>query len=170
MSNSILNIFLNKKMWLALVLATSVSACSDHEEVLAIDRVDEAAKLAIENAPVAEKIEFPVSTVAAAPVVAMPATDEMTDASADAVPTEDLAVDVGAQLYNAQCSACHANGLLNAPKYGDTAAWAPRITQGIDTLTSHSANGYNQMPAQASATVTEVQIRAAVEYMVDAAS
>ena len=30
--------------------------------------------------------------------------------------------------------ACHATGAAGAPKFGDKAAWAPRIKQGIDTL------------------------------------
>ena len=47
---------------LIMVLGVSVSACSggeEHEEVMAIDRVDEAAALAIKNAPPAEEMEFP---------------------------------------------------------------------------------------------------------------
>ena len=58
-------------MALIVALGVSVSACSggeEHEEVLAIDMVDEAAELARENAPEAEDMEFPET----AP---MPATD-----------------------------------------------------------------------------------------------
>jgi len=47
---------------LIVALGVSVSACSggeEHEEVMAIDRVDEAAELAIKNAPPAEEMEFP---------------------------------------------------------------------------------------------------------------
>ena len=47
---------------LIMALGVSVSACSggeEHEEVMAIDRVDEAAALAIKNAPPAEEMEFP---------------------------------------------------------------------------------------------------------------
>ncbi|MAE39410.1 MAG: cytochrome c5 family protein [Psychrobacter sp.] len=84
--------------------------------------------------------------------------------------SEDLAVNVGAELYNKQCMACHATGLLNAPKFGDAEAWAPRIEKGVETLTTHSAEGFNQMPAQAYNGVTEDQIRAAVEYMIAEAS
>ena len=49
-------------MALIVALGVSVSACSggeEHEEVLAIDMVDEAAELARENAPEAEEMEFP---------------------------------------------------------------------------------------------------------------
>ena len=57
-----------------LALGAGVSACSggeEHEEVLAIDRVDEAAELAIKNGPPAQEMEFPET----AP---MPATDAAT--------------------------------------------------------------------------------------------
>ena len=40
----------------------------------------------------------------------------------------------GEQVYANRCAACHEAGVLNAPKIGDTAAWAPRISQGLDTL------------------------------------
>lgn len=167
---------------LVMTLGVSLSACSSEheEEILAVDRVDQAADIARQLAPEAEEMDFPET----APVVV--ADTDMADADAQgtevtatadvpaddagAAGAEDLAVNVGAELYNNQCMACHATGLLNAPKYGDAAAWAPRIEKGLDTLTMHSAKGFNQMPAQATNGVTEDQIHAAVEYMVDAAS
>ncbi len=165
-------------LWTALVVSVgiSMSACSgDSHEVVATERVDEAARIAIANAPEPEDFEFAeTAPMAVTPAVAdVDADAEATDmvaADTTAEASADLAVDVGANLYNTQCMACHASGLLNAPKYGDAAAWAPRIAKGIDTLTDHSANGFNQMPAQAVNGVTEDQIRSAVEYMVDAAS
>src|SRR5262245_9193090 len=33
----------------------------------------------------------------------------------------------GEQVFQAQCTACHATGAVGAPKLGDEAAWAPRI-------------------------------------------
>lgn len=67
---------LNNTLWIALMLSfgIGVSACGGGEhEVMAVDKVDEAAKLAIENAPEAEKFDFPV---APAP---MPATEVAAD-------------------------------------------------------------------------------------------
>ncbi|UJF19382.1 cytochrome c5 family protein [Vibrio sp. SS-MA-C1-2] len=52
----------------------------------------------------------------------------------------------GEQVYNTFCVACHSTGAAGAPKMGDTAAWAPRIAQGMDTLTQHALNGFNAMP------------------------
>lgn len=167
---------INRALWMALTVTVGVgiSACSgESEEVHAVDRVEEAAALARENAPEAEVLEFaettPMPAAEADPTADMPA-EEAIVAEAAAAPAEDLAVNVGEELYNKQCMACHATGLLNAPKYGDAAAWAPRIEKGLDTLTMHSAQGFNQMPAQATNGVTEEQVHAAVEYMVNAAS
>ena len=83
---------------------------------------------------------------------------------------EVLAADAGAKLYEAQCKMCHAQGLLEAPKYGDTAAWSARITKDKETLYSHSAKGFNKMPAQAINGVTEAQVHAAVDYMLASVS
>ena len=40
----------------------------------------------------------------------------------------------GEQVFAAQCTACHTAGALGAPKFGDAAAWAPRIKTGFDAL------------------------------------
>lgn len=178
---------LSTALWTTLVLALgiSISACSSEPEagaeageILAVDRVDQATDIARQLAPEAEDMKFPET--APVPVAeATPATGDMAvaadgvegaPAAAATAATEDLAVDVGAELYNKQCMACHANGLLNAPKYGDAAAWAPRIAKGKETLYTHASNGFNQMNAQVNAEVTEEQVHAAVDYMVAAAS
>lgn len=160
---------------LMITFGAGISACSGEskEEILAVDRVDQAADIARQLAPKPEDMAFPET----APVVAadtttddMATTDTTETAVAEAPATEDLAVNVGAELYNKQCMACHANGLLNAPKYGDAAAWAPRIAKGKETLYTHAAKGFNQMNAQANAEVSEEQVHAAVDYMVAAAS
>ena len=169
----------------AVTLGVSVSACSNDKEaaaksgeVLAVDRVDAAAELARKNGPKAEDMVFeqtaPMPAAEGEAVAtAEPEVAESTDTKTDAAAPEMVAVSAGGEgeaLYNTQCMACHATGLLNAPKYGDAAAWAPRIAQGKDTLYLHSAKGFNQMPAQATNGVTEDQIHAAVDYMVAAAS
>lgn len=48
----------------------------------------------------------------------------------------------GADTYQAVCSACHGAGIGGAPKFGDRAAWAPRIAQGKATLYQHALNGF----------------------------
>ena len=81
-----------------------------------------------------------------------------------------LAADAGAKLYETNCKVCHEGGLLNAPKYGDKAAWEPRLAKGTETLHMHSAKGFNKMPAQATDKVSEAQVYAAVDYMIEAVS
>lgn len=87
-------------------------------------------------------------------------------------PTEPevLAADAGAKLYESNCQVCHTAGLLNAPKYGDSAAWAARLTKDKETLYMHSAKGFNKMPAQAVNGVSEAQVKAAVDYMLASVS
>lgn len=80
----------------------------------------------------------------------------------------------GEQVYSTTCVACHGSGLAGAPKFGDHAAWAPRIAQGNDTLHQHAIQGYTGkagvMPAKGGmTTVTDASIMAAVDYMVSKA-
>ncbi len=73
----------------------------------------------------------------------------------------------GAQVYQSVCSMCHAAGLAGAPKYGDKAAWKPRIAQGLATLHEHAVKGIRTMPPKGgSATLSDAQVAAAVDYMV----
>lgn len=116
----------------------------------------------------------PEAPVEAEPVVEAETTKvpevEAEAVSPEAAEPEVLAADAGAVLYEKQCKVCHEKGLLAAPVFGDKEAWTPRIAQGIDTLHMHSAKGFNKMPAQANAEVSEAQVHAAVDYMVAAAS
>jgi len=41
---------------------------------------------------------------------------------------------------------CHGAGVLNAPKFGDKAKWAPLIAEGQVTLTAHAYFGVRAMP------------------------
>lgn len=51
-----------------------------------------------------------------------------------------------AKVYDTSCKLCHANPASGAPQSGDTAAWAPRVAQGTDSLLDHSINGFKGMP------------------------
>lgn len=54
----------------------------------------------------------------------------------------------GENTYKQVCAACHGSGVLNAPKFGDKAKWAPLIAEGQVTLTAHAYVGVRQMPAK----------------------
>lgn len=48
--------------------------------------------------------------------------------------------------YDKSCKVCHATGAAGAPKTGDAAAWAPRMSKGMDTLVAAVNTGLNAMP------------------------
>jgi cytochrome c5 len=75
----------------------------------------------------------------------------------------------GEQVYGAVCTACHGTGNLNAPKFGDTAAWAPRLPQGFETLLTHALKGKGAMPAQGGGDFSDLEIGRAVVYMANKA-
>ena len=84
------------------------------------------------------------------------------------------AVDLaGEAVYNQACVACHGAGVAGAPKFGDKAAWAPRIAQGMDTLHQHALNGFQGksgfMPPKGGRTdFTDQSVMNGVDYMVAA--
>ena len=94
-------------------------------------------------------------------------------APAPAEAPAQMAADMsGEEVYTTACSACHAAGIAGAPKFGDAAAWAPRIGQGMDTMVSHAINGFQgkagYMPPKGGRTdLSDEAVRSAVEYMVD---
>jgi cytochrome c5 len=71
----------------------------------------------------------------------------------------------GEDVFKAQCTNCHTAGMLGAPKFGDAAAWGPRIAQGADKLLEHALKGFNAMPAQGGGDFSELEVHRAVVYM-----
>ncbi|SOE63535.1 Cytochrome c5 [Burkholderia sp. OK233] len=76
----------------------------------------------------------------------------------------------GKALYQQVCQACHAAGVLNAPKFGDKEAWAARLKDPIDTVYNYALHGKGAMPAKGgSTTASDADVKAAVDYMISAA-
>ena len=76
----------------------------------------------------------------------------------------------GKGTYEQACSVCHASGVAGAPKFGDKAAWAPRIATGADALHNSALKGKNAMPPKGgSVALPDADVVAAVDYMVKAA-
>jgi cytochrome c5 len=71
----------------------------------------------------------------------------------------------GVTIFNTVCGACHNTGAAGAPKIDDKAAWAPRLAQGKDALIKSVTNGKNAMPAKGGATLSDVEIKNVVEYV-----
>ena len=86
----------------------------------------------------------------------------------DAAATAAAGAKSGEQVYNSNCVACHGTGAAGAPKLGDTAAWAPRIAAGMDSLLANATNGLKAMPPKGLCmTCSEAELQGAVEYMVN---
>src|SRR6201996_9617234 len=74
----------------------------------------------------------------------------------------------GEEVYKAVCSACHASGAAGAPKFTNTADWAPRIAQGFDTLWHTALTGKGAMPPRGGTSpddYSDYEIGLAVAYM-----
>ena len=73
----------------------------------------------------------------------------------------------GKKTYDTACMACHATGAANAPKFGDKAAWAPRIKTGAEALYASSLKGKGAMPPKGgNAALADADVKAAVDYIV----
>jgi cytochrome c5 len=105
-------------------------------------------------------------TTPAATAVAPPAAPA---AAPPAAPQTAAAGAAGEALYKQTCFVCHAAGVAGAPKFGDKAAWAPRIAQGVPVLFQSAIKGKNAMPPKGGSSASDQDVRAAVEYMVNAA-
>ena len=76
----------------------------------------------------------------------------------------------GKEVYNQACAMCHVPGLANAPKFGDKAAWEPRIKTGRDAMMTAVLKGKGAMPAKGgNPKLTDEQIGAALDFMLAAA-
>ena len=72
----------------------------------------------------------------------------------------------GKQIVEAVCAACHTTGALNAPKMGDTAAWAPLIKEGHAHLTETAIKGIRQMPPKGgNPQLTDIEVSRAVAFI-----
>jgi cytochrome c5 len=72
----------------------------------------------------------------------------------------------GKPVYASNCAACHDAGVAGAPKPGDKAAWAARVSQGYATLFDHALNGIRGMPAKGgNADLPDADLGHAVAYL-----
>ena len=105
---------------------------------------------------------------AAAAVAALAAVPQTAAAPAAGAQSAD-ASQAGKALYTQVCQACHAAGVLNAPKFGDKAAWAERLKEPMDTVYGYALHGKGAMPPKGGSTASDADVKAAVDYMVSAA-
>ena len=153
---------------LMLALGLTMSACSKHESAESKPTEEIAAQqgeIARANHP------LPVASQPASFVPPTAASAAATTTTATATP---VSADAGEKLFGSVCTTCHTAGLMGAPKFGDKAAWTPRIAQGKDTLYKHAIGGYQGkagvMPAKGGSQASDDEVKAAVDYMVSKAS
>ncbi|ARP83824.1 cytochrome c5 family protein [Bordetella genomosp. 8] len=114
---------------------------------------------------------------AAAPAAAQPAApapapqaQAQAPAAAPAAAQQAAVNPAGEKLYKTTCFACHGAGVAGAPKFGSKADWDKYIQTGMDTMVKTAITGKGAMPPKGgAANASEADIRAAVEYMVQAA-
>ena len=100
--------------------------------------------------------------------VAAPADTAGSEAAAAAAPAVD---EVAERIYKQFCFACHMTGVAEAPKTGDTEAWAPRAATGFDALYKTVLNGKGAMPARAGFPhLSDEELKAGIRYLLAAAN
>jgi cytochrome c5 len=119
-----------------------------------------------------EKRLSPVGQVATDAPATAAAPAAVMVAMAPAAPAAAPKVD-GKAIYEQACAMCHGAGIAGAPKFGDKAAWAPRIKQGAAVLHDHALKGFTgkagMMPAKGGRMdFSDDQVKAAVDHMVAA--
>ncbi|MBQ0958393.1 cytochrome c5 family protein [Ideonella sp. 4Y11] len=72
----------------------------------------------------------------------------------------------GPTVYNQNCAMCHVPGLANAPKFGDKAAWAPRLETGRDALLASALKGKGAMPPKAgNPKLSDEEVASALDHL-----
>jgi cytochrome c5 len=139
------------------ILAKVISANTQEKHVLA----DPAVKAAVADriAPVGKIAVAGQDNSALAP---------QAGGQAAAAPAADLP---GEEVYNMACVACHGAGVAGAPKFGDAAAWGPRIAKGEATLHKHGIEGFQgdagfMPPKGGRVDLSDQSVINAVDYMI----
>lgn len=124
-----------------------------------------------QGAPAQAAAPAPAATVAAAPAAAPAPAPVAAAAPAPAAAAAPAAAsaDTGKKVYEQVCAACHAAGVAGAPKFGDKAAWAPRLKEGMDVVHNYALKGKGVMPPKGGYAGPDADVIAASDYMANAA-
>ena len=72
----------------------------------------------------------------------------------------------GREIYDENCSVCHNEGKLGAPKIGDKALWKPLIAQNFDVLVEQTVNGAHHPKNGGCEHCTTGEVIDAIKYIV----
>ena len=153
---------------------TDVSTSSDAEGSGVLSRIKPVGEVLIEPASGGKSAEAGGASAKGAKAAAAPAASAAAPATTPAAPATSVAAAAaasakpdGKKIYDTTCTACHGAGVAGAPKFGDKAAWAPRIKLGIDALHASALKGKGAMPPKGgNVTLPDADVIAAVDYMV----
>ncbi len=126
----------------------------------------------LSDVEIGRAVQYMMNSGADKPIVAEPASAPApaAPAPASAAPAAGAAKPDGKKIFESTCVVCHGAGVAGAPKFGDKAAWAPRIKTGIDTLYQVALTGKGAMPPKGgNKDLPDADVKAAVDYMVAAA-
>jgi cytochrome c5 len=132
----------------------------------------------LSDAEIKRAIDYMLKSGSATPVpggaaAAAPAAAVAAVATPAAAPAAAAATD-GKKIFDTTCAVCHTTGVAGAPKFGDKAAWAPRIAQGVSVLYTHALGGFQgkagvMPPKGGNTSLPDADVKAAVDYMAAAA-
>ncbi len=127
------------------------------------------AQVAKRLAPAAQLVVDP-NAPAPSPTAAATPAPAVASVAIPAAPGRAPSAASGKATFDAVCGVCHGTGVAGAPKFGDKAAWAPRIKTGIEALHASALKGKGAMPAKGgNPALADADVKAAVDYMVAAA-
>lgn len=73
----------------------------------------------------------------------------------------------GQKVVETMCAACHKQGVLQAPRLGNSVDWRPRLAKGEKTLLDHALHGFNAMPPKGgNPALSDQQVVDAARYMI----
>lgn len=163
-----------KQLVLPACIAIVLAACGSEEP--AATTTTQAAAPAVSSAQSTAEATQPdtADEQAVQPAETAAKTDQAASVSQDSeavasavAPVEALSIEEGKRRYEATCKVCHDAGLLDAPKLSAKEEWQKRLAaKGLETLQANSAKGFNKMPAQAVGDVSEAEVYAAVNYII----
>lgn len=81
------------------------------------------------------------------------------------------AVRTASEIYQSTCTACHGQGVMNAPRSGDEEVWEALLSErGLDGLVENAINGKAAMPPRGGdPSLSDEEVRSAVVYMLEEA-
>jgi cytochrome c5 len=146
---------MSSRVFMASVLCLSLISCSGSDD--ATDKASTVSEATEDTIEPGENQSTMPETPASAKVTS-------------AAPAEQVAAaNTGESVYNRACAGCHMTGAAGAPRIGDKAAWADRISKGADALVKSAIDGVPGTAMLARGTCnacSDDDLKLAVNYMI----